>query len=81
MISVKINRASLALGPDNWEPEDGECEVLYIRQELRGRHPVMLSAWKPSSAELELLLRGGSLILGVLGTEHPSVLMYVSSED
>lgn len=82
MISVKIRDANVAMGqPDDWNPSDGECEVLYIRREQRGSLPVMLSAWKPSVAELELLLRGGSIVLGVLGEVHPPVMMMVSTED
>lgn len=82
MISVKIRDANVAMGPpNNWRPSDGELDMLYLRKEKRGSLPVMLSAWKPSAAELELLMRGGSLVLGVLGEVHPPVLMYVSTED
>ena len=82
MISVKIRDHNLALGA----PEDAggprlECETLFLRRETKDGHPVMLSAWKPSAAELQSLILGGSIILGVVGPQHPPVLMYVSEED
>ncbi len=83
MIAVKIKGANKAYGaPAEWNPaKDGDCGVLQVRVENRGRHPVMLSCWKPSSAELEALQRGGSVVLGVVGDEHPPVLLMVSEED
>ena len=82
MISVKIKQANMALGqPDDWDAEEEECARLFVRKETRGNLPVMLSAWKPSASELEALILGGSLILGVIGNSHPPVLMYVSPED
>lgn len=82
MIAVRIKGATSLYGaPDGWKPEDGECKGLYVRKEAHGKHSVLLSAWKPSISELELLNNGGSVVLGVLGEEHPPVLMVVTETD
>lgn len=82
MIAVKIKDADMALGqPDNWSASDGEVGVLFARRAMYGTAPAMLSAWKPSVDELEMLMRGGSIVLGIIGSEHPPVLMYASAED
>lgn len=83
MIPVKIKNADTALGkPSNWDASTKEdCGTLFIRRDKKGGLPIMLSAWKPSASELEILRDGGTLILGVLGTSHPPVTIYVSTED
>jgi hypothetical protein len=82
VISVSINGCNLIIEPpENWKPEYGECNSLYLRREDLNGVPVLLSAWKPSAVELEMLVRGGSVVLGVLGTAHPPVLMYASTDE
>lgn len=82
MIPIKIKNADMALGqPENWDTANGECGVLFARLEQKGEMPVMLSTWKPSVDELEMLTRGGSVVLGIVGTLHPPVLMYTSTEE
>lgn len=39
--------------------------------------PAMLTAWKPSEKDLELLNAGAPIVLQVLGRQHPPVLMFV----
>lgn len=82
MISVTIKDANLTIEePENWKPQYGKCEALRLRREDLNGLPVMLSAWKPSATELEILVRGGSVVLGVLGSVHPPVLMYASTDE
>ena len=42
--------------------------------------PVMLSCWKPSPEELQTLNEGGYVTLGIVGTQHPPVMLYVHEE-
>lgn len=82
MISVKIKGANTVYGtPDDWDKANGECANLYVRKEESGDTTLLLSAWKPTALELEMLQGGGSLVLGLISTGHPPVLMYVSGED
>jgi hypothetical protein len=37
--------------------------------------PAMQSAWQPSADEVAMLLRGGVIVLTVLGTAHPPVML------
>lgn len=37
--------------------------------------PAMQSAWRPSADEVAALLRGGVIVLTVLGTSHPPVML------
>lgn len=48
---------------------------LAIRDELMDGHPVMVSLWEPSPAELKTLMEGGSVRLTILGTAHPPVMV------
>ncbi len=82
MISVRIKGSNTVYGtPDDWDKRNGECANLFVRKEESEETTVMLSAWKPSALELEMLQNGGSVILGVLGSGHPPVLMYVSEDE
>jgi len=52
-----------------------EYHRLAIRDELMDGHPVMVSLWEPSPAELKTLVEGGSVRLTILGTAHPPVMV------
>ena len=39
--------------------------------------PVMLTAWEPTPDELAVLNRGGTIVLQVVGTQHPPVMITV----
>ena len=82
MISVRIKDSNTVYGtPDDWDNRNGECANLFVRKQVQDGVPVMLSAWKPTALELEMLQGGASIVLGVLGEGHPPVLMYVSDEE
>ncbi len=40
--------------------------------------PVMVTAWELDQQELATLMRGGSLCLSIIGTQHPPVLLFVT---
>lgn len=45
------------------------------------RYPVMFTVWHPTPEELAALNRGGCVVLGIMGTQHPPVIMDVSEPD
>ena len=67
--------------PADWDPaKDGECGALPIRvfppKALTGeaRLQYVESAWEPTPAELEMLNRGGQVVLRVVGWQVPVAL-------
>lgn len=60
---------------------DEQCVELRIRietRELEGEHyRVMCSYWKPSAEELNALKAGASIEIGVLGIQHPPIMIGV----
>jgi len=40
----------------------------------------MFSCWEPTEEERKLLIEGGHVVLGILGTQFPPVIMSVSNE-
>ncbi len=72
MIPKRIAGANRYLGaPKGWEPEtDGNCVHLAVRVEDN----VWSSAWEPTPGELEILNRGGSIVLHVVGGQPPVML-------
>jgi hypothetical protein len=82
VISVRIKDSNTVFGaPESWDNRNGECANLFVRKQQQDGVDVMLSAWKPTKLELEMLQDGASIVLGVLGSGHPPVLMYVSDEE
>jgi hypothetical protein len=67
------NFTAVLAPPKNWDEAKGPCAHLPIRLTMDG---VMESAWKPSMDELEILNKGGVVILGILGI-HPAVCLTV----
>lgn len=75
-----IEGATRVLGaPLGWNAQmNGECIGLPIREaRLESGQPVMISAWKPTREELDRLLAGAAIELGVCGVVHPPVSMGV----
>ncbi len=67
--------------PSDWdEQRDGTCGSLPIRDQdfLFGNG--MVSNWKPSALDLEVLNAGGVIQLVVCGTVHPPVSITVQKE-
>lgn len=74
MIASAIKNATRIIG----ETQD-EYHSLHIRDELMDGLPTMVSAWKPTADELEMLKEGGSVHLHIIGTVHPPVMLTVNS--
>lgn len=75
MKSQPLENPSRRLGaPANWNHEtDGLCHTL----EIWDRDGWMISAWKPSVAELARLNRGEAILLWIQGRAHPVVSLAV----
>lgn len=69
MIPVRIAGTTHTMkAPKNWdEQKDGKCVDLHVRVE----DGCCLSAWEPTPAELEMLNRGGKVVLSVVGGQPP----------
>jgi hypothetical protein len=79
---VEIAGATRHLGaPKDWDPaRDGECGSLPIRDEpFAPGVNRMVSEWRPSPEEIELLAQGAPLQLHIIGTTHPVVALGVGS--
>lgn len=74
---VKIPGFTREIGkPKNWdEATQGPCASLPVRDVIVDGQPFMLSAWKPTAAELELLNKGLGIYLGVSGFNSPVLFM------
>jgi hypothetical protein len=80
MLIGRITGATRYLAPpDGWDTEkNGGCSSLAIADIQQGDNNVMVSAWKPTPAEIAALLRGESVYLYVWGTNHPPVYVGVA---
>ena len=66
--------------PSSWnETADGHCARLPIADVICDGARVMESAWLPTPGELELLVAGAPIILGILGEYHPPVYLTVGA--
>jgi len=63
--------------PDDWDGEY-ECHDLHARI-IDGK--IVQSAWEPTPKELEILNRGGSVILSIWGSQPPVSLTVENSID
>lgn len=86
MIPKRIEGTTRTLGaPANWDAErNGPCSGLAIADVAvdlgDGRQGnIMFSAWEPTPDELRLLNAGGQLVLGVHGTGHPPIQLFVQA--
>ena len=78
MIPGRILNATRALGaPKDWDPADGKCVGLAIRDGVEGGLHTMTSAWLPNADELERLNAGAPVYLVVVGAGHPPVRLEV----
>ena len=79
MIPQRIEGATRYLGaPMNWNPADGSCDHLAIRDEpTEGGSNAMLSVWEPTPEELQKIMEGKPVYLQVLGVQHPPVYVWV----
>lgn len=85
---VRIANATRVFGPPG--DMNGYCGSLHIRDEhVTNTDPetketqdfgnFMVSAWKPSAAEISALMNGAVVTLHIRGVEHPVVMMGVES--
>lgn len=85
MKPVDIEEETLKIGkPRNWDSQTNseECGALSVHVcKGAGDLPVMLSKWHPEPEDLEVLNNGGSIYLGVYGTQHPVVTVYAAKAD
>jgi len=74
MIPRRIEGANVVFhAPSEWDAKTyGTCLELHARR----RGNTIETAWEPTPAELELLARGGSLVLSIVGVQPP-VALYV----
>lgn len=64
--------------PSDWDKAtNGPCLGLPIRDERTSAGKVMVSAWFPTSEEIERIQAGAPIYLGVYGSAHPPVSMSV----
>lgn len=78
MIALPIENATRRLGaPKQWDhAEEGICHTL----EIVDRDGWMISAWKPSPAEIMRLAAGAPMFLHIQGASHPVVALVVGEK-
>jgi len=70
--------------PEGWDEElDGPCETLdiYDHIDVQTGANIMFSLWRPDMSELQALLNGGAVRLGIFGVGHPVVNQAVVSQE
>jgi hypothetical protein len=78
---LKSKHTTRELGkPKDWDDEiNGKCDSLPIIDiQAEGCASVMVSLWKPSPKELEMLMSNGHIELWVYGDSHPVVAVSVN---
>ncbi len=64
--------------PAEWDhARDGICHTL----EICDQNGWMVSAWKPTEAEIRRLVQGQPIVLAIQGVVHPVVSLSVPSEN
>lgn len=77
MNSQPLSNATRRLGaPSNWDHGGGICHTL----EVYDRDGWMVSAWRPTKAELRRLSDGQPIFLHIQGFAHPVVALTVGGE-
>lgn len=60
--------------PSTWNEEtSGSCGTLSVSAETTPEGSRLVSLWRPSEEELNELLKGGVVALGIYGSSHPVV--------
>lgn len=78
MIIKHIEGATRVYGaPPDWDGQDMTCGALPVRALQTPEGQFLVSAWEPTSAELEALNRGETLKLWIRGDGHPVVALTV----
>lgn len=78
MIIKRIENASRVFGaPKDWDGSDTTCGALPVVDVETPEGDFMVSAWEPSPAELQAILRGETIKLWVRGSSHPVVALTV----
>lgn len=68
--------------PVSWNQKlDGACGILSVRMQPFGKTERMecISTWKPSAAEIKLLVGGGVVILSVVAGVQPPVAVWAEA--
>lgn len=75
---LRVEGAQDAGKPTNWDDEkNGHCQTLpFAYQEHRGVM-FMVSAHQPTPAEIEALVKGAPVYLGISGEQHPVCFLSV----
>lgn len=79
MNSLPLTDATRRLGaPKRWDhSQEGICHTL----EIHDRDGWMLSAWRPTEAELKRINEGQPIWLHIQGVSHPVVSLSVGVEE
>lgn len=78
-----LNETRAVGKPTNWNEEaNGPCSFLSIHDSClsdpEADYNIMTSAWKPNEEELQILIKGGHVYLGIFGITHPVVHLYAA---
>lgn len=57
--------------------EDAVVHMLHA-DGSQGDTPVMFTVWHPTPKELAAMQSGGHIVLGIVGVQHPPVMVYVA---
>lgn len=78
MNSIKTKQTKVCLGaPRDWDQSQLPCDSLWVDKTTLVGVPVVISYWKPTMWELQLLNEGSSVQLSIVGTNMPPVAVEV----
>ena len=81
MIPKRIRNATHEFKPPSgWTGTEAKCSALAVRVLDRDGLVCHESAWEPTPKELGCLIRGGSVVLTVVGGQPP-VMLWVEEAD
>lgn len=80
MENIKLSDETRPIGkPSNWSEEiHGECVTISVHDKHTSTGNYMVTGWKPSVGELEVLNQGGHVWLEINGKEHPVIRIYAA---
>ena len=78
MTPIKLDDETRPIGkPVDWDEDiHGECLTLSVHDTNEETGNRMISGWKPSEGELEVLNQGGHVWLSIMGRVHPVVQLF-----